>query len=304
MKLKNGQLFWGFFFLVIGVLFLLEKNDLIILDFSTIWNYWPVLLILAGLSIMFKGSFVKSIIVVISGALFGFFLFSLFAFLINNTEFSDEEFDSARYKYFSFNEDYNDSVKNASLLLDAAVGKIIIQDTTDQLLEGYASGFFNGHDINTTIRNNRAIIKLDYEPNEINFFKKGEKNILRVALNTNPIWDMKLDIGAAKVNLDFSDYKINRFSLQTGASATKLKFGELQKKIKAKIEMGAASLKIYIPYNSGCELNSNMVLMTKEFEGFHKLGNGRYISDNFDTSENRIFIDLDGGVSSLKIIWY
>jgi len=304
MKLKNGQLFWGFFFLTIGVLFLLEKNDLIVLDFETIWNYWSVLLILAGLSIMFKGTFVKGMISVISGALLGFFLFSSFAFLFNNVEFQDDEFADARYRYYSFNEEYYDSVNEATLILDAAAGKIAIQDTTDKLFEGYSSGFFNTYDVHTSHDNNRATVQLNYEPHTIKLFNKEKKNILRIALNKNPVWDMKLEIGAAKVNLDLSDYKINMFSLETGASATKLKFGDLQKEIKAKIEMGAASLKIYIPFNSGCELNSDMVLMTKDFEGFHKIGDGRYISDNFDSAENRIFIDLDGGVSSLKIVWY
>lgn len=304
MKLKNGQLFWGFFFLAIGALFLLEKKDLIIVDFEAIWSYWPILLILAGLSIMFKGTFVKSIIAVISGALLGVFLFSSFAFLFNSIEFSGNDLDDSSYKYSTFSEEYTDSVGKATLQLNAGVGKITIQDTTDQLFEGYSSGFLNSYNVNTIRNYDRAIVKMNYEPNNLNIFKKEKKNILYIALNKNPVWDIKLEIGAAKVNLDLSDYKINRFSLQTGASATKLKFGDLQQKIKAKIKMGAASLKIYIPYGSGCEIRSNMVLMTKDFEGFHKTGDGRYLSDNFDSSDNNIFINLDGGVSSLKIVKY
>ncbi|VAX25675.1 hypothetical protein MNBD_IGNAVI01-1073 [hydrothermal vent metagenome] len=304
MKLKNGQLFWGFFFLTIGALFLLEKKDLIITDFEAIWSYWPILLILAGLSIMFKGTFVKSIIAVISGALLGVFLFSSFAFLFNSLEFSGSDLDESHYKYSTFSEEYTDSVGEATLQLNAGVGKITIKDTTNKLFEGYSSGFLNSYNVNTIRNYDRAIVKMNYELHKFILFEKNKKNILHVALNKNPVWDIKLEIGAAKVNLDFSEYKINKFSLQTGASATKLKFGDLQKRIKANIEMGAASLKIYIPYDSGCEIKSKMVFMTKDFEGFHKTGDGRYLSDNFDSTDNKIFINLDGGVSSLKIVRY
>lgn len=304
MKLKNGQLFWGFFFLTIGALFLLEKKDLIIIDFEAFWSYWPILLILAGLLIMFKSTIVKSIIAVISGALLGVFLFSSFAFLFNSIEFPGNDVDDSHYKYSTFSGEYTDSAGRATLQLNAGVGKITIKDTTDKLFEGYSSGFLNSYNVNTIQNNNRVIVQMNYEPHNLNLFGKEKKNILHIALNKNPVWNIKLEIGAAKVNLDLSDYKINRFSLQTGASATKLKFGNLQQKIKANIEMGAASLKIYIPYESGCKIISDMVLMTKEFEGFRKIGDGRYISDNFDSTDNQILINLDGGVSSFKIVRY
>ena len=304
MKLKNGQLFWGFFFFTVGILFLLEKKDYIILDFEAIWSYWPILLILAGLSIMFKGTFIKPIIAVISGALLGFFIFSSFATLYNTVNFSDNDFENSSYKYSTFSEEYRDSSSDATLRLSAGVGKVKIEGIAEQLLEGYSSGFLNSYNLHTTRKFDRTIVKLDYEPHNIKLFKRGSKNILNLSLNNNPRWNMKLEFGAAKADLDLSEYKIDNFSLHTGASSTKLKFGEKTDMINAHIEMGAALLKIYIPKNSGCEIKSDMILISKDFEDFSKISKGHYISDNYEDSDNKIFIEFDGGVSSLKILKY
>ena len=123
-------------------------------------------------------------------------------------------------------------------------------------------------------------------------------------MNKTPLWNIKLELGAAKANLDFSEYKVKNFSFHTGATSTKLKFGDKTEMIKVHIEMGAAALKIYIPDNSGCEIKNDMILISKDFEGFSKIGKGHYISDNYDSTVNKIFIEFDGGISSLKILRY
>ncbi len=304
MRLKNGQLFWGFFFFTIGILFLLDKKDFIILDFEAIWSFWPILLILAGLSIMFKGTFIRPIISIFSGTLLGFFIFSSFAFLYNGVDLSDNDFNNSSYKYSTFSEELTDSNGYATLRLNAGVGKITIEDTTDKLFEGYSSGFFNSYDVNTTRKFDRTIVKLNYEPNSVKLFGKEKKNILHISLNKTPLWNIQLELGAAKANLDLSEYKVKNFAFHTGASSTKLKFGNKTDRINAHIEMGAAALKIYIPYDSGCEIKSNMILISKDFDGFSKISKGHYLSDNYETTENKIFIELDGGVSSLKILRY
>jgi predicted membrane protein len=50
---RNLMDFGSWFFIGIGVLFLLTENN--ILDRDEVWKYWPVILILVGLSIVFGG---------------------------------------------------------------------------------------------------------------------------------------------------------------------------------------------------------------------------------------------------------
>ncbi len=304
MKLKNGQLFWGFFFFTVGILFLLEKKDYFIIDFETIMSYWPLLLIIAGFAIMLKGTFVKPVLSVISGVMLGFFVFSPFALIYHEMEFSDSDFDDSEYRHKSFNEELIDSNKAATLRLESGLGKVTIEGITDKLFDGYYSGYFNTYDVTTNHRFDRSIVKFNYEPQKFKFFGKQKKNHIKLALNPIPVWDMKLEFGAARADLDLSEYKISNFSMHTGASSTKLRFGDRTEKINVKIEMGAAALRIYIPYDSGCEINGEMLLISKDFEGFEKVDKRLYRSENFKNSVNKIFIDLEGGISSLKVLWY
>lgn len=53
--MNKGNIFWGSTLLVFGILFLLENLDLLEIDFSDlISTYWPVMLIIGGISILFN----------------------------------------------------------------------------------------------------------------------------------------------------------------------------------------------------------------------------------------------------------
>jgi hypothetical protein len=51
--MNRSRIFWGGTLLVLGILFLLENFNLLQVDvFEVISTYWPVLLILAGASLL------------------------------------------------------------------------------------------------------------------------------------------------------------------------------------------------------------------------------------------------------------
>ena len=104
--------------------------------------------------------------------------------------------------------------------------------------------------------------------------------------------------------MDLSQYKVSKFNLETGATTTDVKFGDKLETIKANIEMGAATLKIRIPEETGCLIKGDMVLVVKNLDGFNKIDKKRYQSLNFENSKNRIFINIDGGISTLKVVRY
>ncbi|MDX1700958.1 MAG: hypothetical protein R3250_10090, partial [Melioribacteraceae bacterium] len=130
------------------------------------------------------------------------------------------------------------------------------------------------------------------------------KNQFRLSLNENPTYNLDLQIGAAKSSFNLIPFKVKNLLLETGATDTKIKLGDKQDSVSVRIDMGAAALKIYIPESSGCKLKGDMVLMTKDLEGFKEFNSGLYITENYDSSNAKIHIDIDGGVASLDIKRY
>ena len=78
MKIKSSQMFWGFSFLTVGVLYLLEKLDVYWGYWGFIWDLWPLILILAGIAIIVKGTFLKPLISGLFGILVGVLVFGFF----------------------------------------------------------------------------------------------------------------------------------------------------------------------------------------------------------------------------------
>lgn len=245
MKYKNGQLFWGFLFLTIGILFLLDQNDFFVLLPDEIWSYWPLLIIFWGVAILTKGTILKPILSIIAGAFVGLFIYGSIFGLHHNYDFENEV--EHEFSTSTFYEDYRDSTKSATLSLRTGIGKISISGITDKLIDGTSSGFYNNFNFKTRYRDNSARIVLRHNHDDFELLGDNQYRKLELSLNPTPEWKVDIKVGAANVNLDLTDYKISKFNLETGATTTELKFGERQKIVKANIEMGVAKLTIQIP---------------------------------------------------------
>ncbi|MCF6269892.1 MAG: DUF5668 domain-containing protein [Melioribacteraceae bacterium] len=302
MKYKNGQLFWGFLFLTIGVLFLLDKNNFSLLLPNEIWKYWPVLIVFWGVAILTKGTILKPIISILAGAFVGLFIYGSIFGLQQN--FDSESGDKNEFSTSTFYEDFRENTESATLSLRTGIGKISIGGTTDKLIDGTSSGFYNNFNFKTRYRDNSARVVLRHTHDGFELLGDSQYRKLQLKLNPIPKWEVDIKVGAAKVELDLSKYKVSKFTLETGATTTKLKFGDREKIVKAKIEMGAATLKIQIPEKTGCMIKGDMVLVVQNLDGFNKIDKKRYQTYNFDESENKIYINIDSGVSTLTVERY
>src|SRR3989339_32079 len=141
--MKTKHLFWGFLFITIGVLILLNNVTSFTLYWVNIWKYWPVFLILIGISLLIKSPFVRGAFASIIAIVIGI---SLFAMLKSGCGFFENDFVSGihhgvvikdwndhDYEVKNFYEDYNDKIKTATLDLKAGVGSFKITDTTSSL---------------------------------------------------------------------------------------------------------------------------------------------------------------------------
>ncbi len=50
IEIKRGSIFWGAFLIFLGIIFLLGNYDVI--SYSTLFNYWPVLVIIIGIKLI------------------------------------------------------------------------------------------------------------------------------------------------------------------------------------------------------------------------------------------------------------
>lgn len=304
-EIKGGQLFWGTFLLTGGSLFFAYRFEYLPYDWSFIWDVWPVALILMGIIIILKNTVAKPVISVLLGIFVAVIAFGVFA---------EITFDDYDYHYHSnsrrfesrteISEDWNENIKFAALEVNTGASRVRLTDPTSDLIKVDARGFLSDYYLDEDISDSSARLELGLVDKSVDIFEQHGSNRLDIKLNSTPVWDITMKMGAAESYLDLGDFAVRRLSLKTGASNTSLVLGDRQERLDLNISIGAAALKIKLPRESGCRIEGEMVLMVKDLDGFNKLGDNYYSTENYESSDNKIEIKIDGGVASLEVLRY
>jgi predicted membrane protein len=318
------KVFWGVLFILIGLLFVLKNLN--ILDFS--WyqflNLWPLLLILWGIAMLPIKGFVK-LILSLAMVVMGVYLVNKYDrgywFEFNKprsyeyryddrserresrrdrqreAERSETEWDT-QYLFFPYSSDIN----KATLKLDAAAGTFRLNETSDELIEVEKEGNIGSYSLTSQEGRDSYIVRLSMEEASL----RGERlrHQVDIKLHEKPVWDLELNIGAARIDMDLSPFKANNIKVDGGASSIRMKLGELQPEINVEVNAGASSIVIEVPENSGCQVRTSSVLSGKDMRDFKRLNGGRYETENFEESENKIFIKVDVAVSKIEVRRY
>lgn len=307
--MKNSNLFWGGILVALGVIFILSNFDFLNFNWWGIFRLWPMLLILLGVTLLPIKNAIKIVLTLILLAI-------TIALLLTNTslyqgrsyryswDFGDNNDYVQEYKRSdqSFFEPYSSDIEEATLDIEAVAGEFIIRGNTDNLVDFRQDGNIGPYVFSTNKEGNHQYLR--FEMQNSHFRMKRLINDVDLQLNDNPVWNINLECGAAKIDLDLSKYKARNIDIQGGASSTHLKLGSLYAKTDVKIESGASSITIAIPEDTGCELTTQTVLSSKNFDGFTRLERGLYQTDNFESAQNKIYIDVEAAVTSLKVRRY
>lgn len=299
--MKSGQMFWGFFLLTLGALLLLVKYDVIVSSFEFIWDLWPLIFVFWGALVIFKQTVARPIINGIFGIFLAVLIFGFFNNLFGGFNFEFDENDTFTESY---KQEFDPAIKVANLQIDAGAGMFTINDTTSNLVDAKARGILGEYDFECDQTDSIANVDFRMHTRNFNFFKNKIRNQLNIRLNPKVAWDFDINLGASKSKFDLSKFNVKSLSLETGATSTKIKFGDISEETNVDIHMGAASLTLEIPQSVGVEINSDMALIAKDFDGLSKKSDGYYTSDNFNSAKKKIRINVEGGVSSFNINRY
>ncbi len=309
MKYKN--IFWGLSLIIIGSLLVARNLGWIDFDWFNILRLWPLLFILWGLSVLpIRESIKVGILVILLGGATWFVVKyqgpdreNSFEFLINKQFDSDNNDSNITNSLQDFTVPFNDSIENATLNMDAAAGKFIIDDSTSELLSFSQKGKYAGDYKYFVLRmGHHATVKINEEEDHV--FHNNNHKVVTIKLNTKPVWDINLDAGASAVNYDLSAFKVKKLSLDGGAGSFKITLGNKYPDAKLDIDAGASSITLRVPKTAGCDLEITAVMSGKHLPGFIKANNGHYRTENYDAAKNKIHLTVDAAVSSFRIERY
>jgi hypothetical protein len=124
-----------------------------------------------------------------------------------------------------------------------------------------------------------------------------------VGLTAEVPLDLTLETGASKAVLDLTDLRVRNLELKTGASDTRVILPRAAGGTSVRAEAGAASLIIEVPQSVAARIRSRVALGSNQIDETRFPRNGdHYQSSDYGTSENRVDIDVQGGVGSVRVV--
>lgn len=328
--MKYERIIWGVVLLFVGGVLLLENLNVIEFYWRNVWGFWPIFLIIGGVNLLLNrngsqtGSIVSLAILIITLA----FLFvkgqekpqhkNWFGFWKDKNIEADIDWDdnhdgndSDTSNSIKFSESFNlaDTSKKTILNLSGGGTSFTLKDSTDSLFEARVNKKKGNFSLTKTTSDstNSLTFKMNdrrYKGNKNNWTFNSGGNKVDVRLNTLPLWTLNLTMGAGELDFDLTKYKIRTLNFDGGAAELKIKVGDLVPITDVNIKTGVASVDIKVPQASGCRIKTHTGLASTDFKGFVKKDDGYYETPNYNSSKNKIFIKLDGGLSSFEVDTY
>lgn len=135
----------------------------------------------------------------------------------------------------------------------------------------------------------------------IPFLERGSS--WEVGLTAEVPLDLRLDTGAYRGRIDLGALKLSTLELHTGASETTIRLPKEAGVTTVRAESGAASLTFEVPAGVAARIRVRMALGSTDVDQlrFPRVGD-LYQSPDYETATNRVEIDAQGGVGSLRVI--
>ncbi len=323
---KDDDYSWGSFLMFVGVVLLF--NSLNILPWN-VWEYifrfWPVFIIIGGLSIIFEASkYFKWVLGILSLAIYALILVIVLN-KYNNSVWNDSKFQLPEWLVKierSFenqnNTDYKESnytlseqfIKHTNYDISIDIGASEFTFTDDKNVDRFAlnSKYFEdwGKPI-LLLEENDELLTIDFSQENkeyFTFFIPTRAPEYEFILGSNLlITNFDIDLGAGTGEIDLDDTDIDTFNVNIGAGSLSAKLKNIQNESKYTIRVGAgeSSFDIEDDVNYVLKYKIGLGSLTVNGEELSNIaGDGSY-EFNKGRSNKTIYFDIEVGVGSFEL---
>jgi len=314
--MRNDRLIPGMILVIIGAVFLLDNFGYINFSWETFFSLWPIILIIAGVNLVFAHNrSVWATVLKIAVLVIGMAILiwdgttrrdSNWSFSWNN-DMNDSDSYSGSGKG-DYNEPFNPAIQTAKLNISGGATTYTLKDTTNQLFDAKTKENGMGYTLKTSMDSATEVV--DFSMNGTKnrrhgfffFNHNGNKAVLR--LNSKPVWDIDVSAGATNLKFDLTPYKVKKLDIEGGAASFDVKMGEPLETTRVEIQAGASSVKITVPRDAACDITTDTGLSSRNFNGFDKKDDSDYRTPGFDNATKKMYIHIEGGMADFRVSRY
>lgn len=298
----------GLIFVAVGLIFLL--NTFNIIDYN-IWQlvsmFWPVLLIIIGLNILFKGTFLWWISPVLIIILLLFLLFAsanytpaLFEFL----ERPDNSQVTQRGNTYRSSMELRPELQRLYVNMTVDAGRIDIEPLEDNNNLYDMAFHFQKEEPEVDYHTSQGETEARLNINHMRSFELESieiVNYLDLRLNRDVVYSLQIEAGAGHYSLDLEELQVSDLTINSGISEIKIDYSNYDN--VTRINSGASDITMNFPGDIGVEIQTNNLVNNLDLieAGFIKIEDNLYRSDNFRDAERRALVYISSPAISITV---
>lgn len=288
---------WGGLFLFCGIVLLLQVSGVLPWSlWGSLWRFWPVLIILGGLSFIVPRQRVwlmALIVLAVVGASVGIILAE------NQPGLSGDVIHAESYTVPL------DGVKQAEVTIDFSAGEVIIGEIP-------GTGSVNLIEASPEVRHQRSTM-------EGAFSKSGDKGNLTLKAVNQQYWggsaihwrlgftprvplDMTIKCGAGTVNMDLQKLVVNSLRLDMDASSGEMVLPAYSGTANVDVHADVSNLDITVPAGVAVRIQANTSISILQVDQLRFPRQGEYyVSPDFESAPSRVILNITCDVGRITV---
>jgi len=296
-----ARLRWGVILIIVGGLMLLKNLEYIsngIWEDILVWS--PVLLILIGIEKIFT----KSSLQAISYATSLILLFGVAYLAVqDHTRFDSGSFFERTHYELGMNE----SLKRLHAKLDLGTTNLTIRDNGSELVYGRFERFTPKPDIGYDENNEEGFVTFKSRS------KRWLGGMVHVDVDESQDWYVRFNelipldlecVGSnSEIHLNLAPFRLDNLKLRADDASVYIKLGDLESRSKVSIDGRESRVKLRLPGSSGVRIvgvDYDQYLQTVGMIS----RDGGFVNAAYDSSGNKIEVDLGPGLSSFSLDFF
>jgi hypothetical protein len=298
---RRGSITGALFLIGLGVFFLLMNLVPNFDPWTTVFRYWPIVLILLGLGKIWDAHRARQNSGVEDGgssgtvvALIVFLVIIGFAVMVGKDGRSSTVRDTQAVELQgakSVKAEIN--MPSGELLLTGGSTRLLDADFNYRTVEGKPR-------VDYSVSGDRGQLEVTQEEKHLNF--GGRRNDWTLRFGNNIPLDLKVALGAGKSDLNLKDVDVTHLEVNMGVGRMELDLrGERKEDLQVDIQGGVGSAEIRLPKNVGVHVNASGGIGSVNAHGLQREGSS-YVNDVYGKTHATIQVNVQGGVGEVSLV--
>jgi len=297
--MKTGRLGFGLFILIIGVAWLACSLGWQPTGWSAVLPYWPIVLILWGVSIMVRQPAIRALTLTVAAIFAAVWVVSWFDPGTLSGEASDQ----------SLSVTADSQVTSGSLRFDSGAGQFQIQEQTegDDLLTVSSSALRGVYKLDQSISDSELTARVWYDQQwgrPMIGLMGGWHNEATIGLNSDVVWQLSVNVGASEFALNADQLQIEQATISAGAADISIKLGDRLAQSDLTVKAGASDITVLVPNTVGVRAELSTGLTGHDLADLVEQSEGVWESTDYETADYKIDLHFETGVSDIKLDRY